>query len=153
MKTIVTGITAAFAMIASSSLYASDFTLNIHREKDAASHMVCYTDFEIDFDGNWTAKSMYSNGAQWNSGRFYSVIYVKAKDGRPVITIPQNHHVRGSHMGSAREERTQTGGKLPAAVARLISKDNADYSCQMVSDIDFNKLKQAAEIAAWVLTL
>lgn len=61
---------------------ASDFTLNIHHEGKAASKQYCYTDFEIDLDGNWTARSMYSNGQQIDSGRFYSVITVKTKDGR-----------------------------------------------------------------------
>lgn len=132
---------------------ASDFTLNIHHEGKAASKQYCYTDFEIDLDGNWTARSMYSNGQQIDSGRFYSVITVKTKDGRSVISIPQNHHVRGSGGGHAREEKTSESGLLPEKIVRMLSKVNSEYSCRIVSDIDFQNLQQSVEIAVWVLSL
>lgn len=133
--------------------FASDFTLKIHTEAKAESKQYCYTDFEIDLDGNWTASSMYSNGQQWNPVRFYSVLTVKSKDGRDIITIPQNYHVKGSHGGGAREERTLESGKLPDKIVRMVSKDNVGYSCNIVSDINLQNLMKAAQIASWVLSL
>lgn len=143
----------ALGLLTGGQALASDFTLNIHTEGKAASKQYCITDFEIDLDGNWTARSMYSNGQQISSVRFYSVLTVKAKDGRSVITIPQNHHVKGSGGGRAREERTSESGQLPEKVVKMISKANADYSCRIVSDLNFNNLQKIITVATWVLSL
>lgn len=131
----------------------SDFTLIIHREAKAADRQYCYTDFEIDLEGHWTSKTKYSNGHQLDGVRFYSVITIMTKDNREVVSIPQNHHVKPSLGGKAREETTIASGKLPKDVTTMITKKEAGYSCRKVSDIDFKKLQQAVEVAKWVLEL
>jgi len=127
--------------------------LKIRQEGKAGSKQYCYTDFEVGLDGKWTASTMYSNGRQIDPGRFYSLITIKAKDGKTIITIPQNHHVKGSHGGSAREERTTETGKLPQKVVTMIDKKKTTYNCRTVSDINLKNLQTVVEVAKWVLAL
>ena len=130
---------------------ASDWTLKVNREGRAASKQYCYTDFEIDMEGNWSANSKYSNGHQVESIRLSSVMVIKTKDNKDIIIIPQNHHVKGSYGGSAREKHTVMTGKLPKEITVQISKGNTSYSCSKVSDL--TKLRETAEVAKWVLSL
>ncbi|MER2527274.1 MAG: hypothetical protein ABTR07_05030, partial [Candidatus Competibacter denitrificans] len=127
MKNCFKILTIGIGVLIGVQTLASDFTLKIHQEASAASKQYSYTDFEIDLDGNWTAHSMYSNGHQIESIRLYSVMSVVSTDNRTIMIIPQNHHVKGSGGGHAREERTAISGKVPRQVAQLISKQETRY--------------------------
>lgn len=147
---LVLAVTTVFTVV------ASDFTLKIHKS-GGGSKKYCYVDFEIDLDGNWTSKALYSNGHQIHSMRFFSDLTVRTKDGREVLMITQNHHVKGSGGGSAREESTSERGKLPAEVAVMISKDNTSMACRTYDDKIGEEilkgLKDAVTIAEWVSAL
>ncbi|HCE3706043.1 TPA: hypothetical protein NG682_004859 [Vibrio parahaemolyticus] len=146
----------ALAVTLSFTAVASDFTLKIHKS-GGGSKKYCYVDFEIDLDGNWTSKALYSNGHQLHSMRFISDLIVKTKDGRDVLTITQNHHVKGSGGGSAREETTSEKGKLPAEVATMISKDKTSMTCRTYDDKIgqqlLDNLDEMVRVAGWISAL
>lgn len=141
---------------ATSNADANDFTLKIHKH-DGGSKKHCYVDFEIDLNGNWTSKALYSNGHQLHSMRFFSDFTVKSKDGRDVLSVTQNRHVKGSVGGSAKEETDLVSGKLPSSVATLIDKDKTSLGCRTYDDEVGKKilagLKEAVRIADWVSKL
>ncbi len=127
--------------------------MKIHKS-GGGSKKYCYVDFEIDLKGNWTSRALYSNGHQIHSMRFISDMYVRTNDGRDVLRITQNRHVKGSGGGGAREETTITNGALSPEVAQLISESKSSMDCRTYDDKVgqevLNKIKEAVHIAEWV---
>lgn len=132
---------------------ALNFTANIHREGRAGSKLYCYTDFTIDQAGNWRAYTKYSNGRKVEGNRFYSVITLKASDGRQIMIIPQNYWLGGAGFGGATEKGTTANGQVTPKIVSLIAEEKTGYSCQTVRDDAVSIIKKAAEIAAWVKVL
>jgi hypothetical protein len=150
MKKVVIGCTLALAAL---FVFAGEFTMKIHKS-GGGSKKYCYVDFEIDTKGNWISRALYSNGHQIHSMRFISDLYVRTNDGRDVLRITQNRHVKGSGGGSAREETTMTNGALSPEVALLISESKTSMDCRTYDDKVgqeiLNKIKEAVHIAEWV---
>ena len=147
-------VIVSVALLLSGYALASDWTLSIPGSARVASKLYCYMNFEIDTDGNWTATAKYSNGRKVEMNRFYSLITVNAKDGKAIMSVPQNYWLRGAGTGGATEKTTTARGQLTPKILQHISKDKSTFSCQTVRDDSaLNALQTAVKVAAWVTSL
>ena len=80
-----------------------------------ASQQYCYTDFEINEKGDWTASTTFSNGSKWDGDNFQAILTVKDKRGNSCLAVS---HVRGMSSanlckgGGACERTVSSSGKI-----------------------------------------
>lgn len=144
---------AILSLLLTSIAVQANFTYKFQKS-GGGSKKHCYVTFEIDLNGKWTSTALYSNGQKLKGVRFFSDLTVRAKDGKEIMVVSQNHHVQ--HRGKTQEETSLYSGTLNSKIAQLVSEEMSSVSCSTRDDNitkAINDAAQAVRVAAWVAGL
>jgi len=92
-----------FALSATAATAAVSYPYKEHKEQNIDDHQVGAIDLAIDSQGHGTLHHFWSNGKQIAGNNFYSVVALRAKDGRVIWSDKQVKGLDGSGGGHARE--------------------------------------------------
>lgn len=125
----------SFLLLAITSLTASaDETprdprvLVIKAQGEKARKQYCYSTFTIDENGNWTAKTLFSNGKNWDGDHFQAILTIKDKAGANCFALNQVAGVKGAFFcdGSCEREVIHSG---VSAINSYDLTDQYSYQC------------------------
>lgn len=132
MRTIVLA-TAIIALIGGSTAEADETpreprTLVVKAQGEKAKRQYCYSTFTIDENGNWTARTLFSNGKNLDGDHFQAILTVKDKQGNSCLALNQVRGVRGASFckGSCEREVVHSG---TSSITSYDLTDKYSYQC------------------------
>lgn len=123
-----------FAMMAFSTsiVYALDFSATIKREGAIESKQYCYTTFEINQNGEWSAFTKFSNGKTLDGDHFAARMEIYSRSGQKVAFIDHRAGMNPTHGFGTRERvvpEPKDRGRIDPAVVSTIDESKTKYWC------------------------
>lgn len=102
--------------------------LVIKAQGEKARKQYCYSTFTIDENGNWTAKTLFSNGKNLDGDHFQAILTIKDKAGANCLALNQVAGVKGALFcdGSCEREVIHSG---VSAITSYDLTDQYSYQC------------------------